>query len=48
MEALHTDKVEIGEAAKDLFPAEEGQEVLVKFFNAEGTLLGQSETTLVK
>jgi hypothetical protein len=48
MEALHTDKVEVGEAAKDLFPAEEGQEVLVKFFNAAGDFLGQSETTLVK
>ncbi|MCM1990258.1 hypothetical protein [Oceanirhabdus seepicola] len=48
MEALHDDKVVVGETAKDLFPVEADQEVLVKFFNAEGTLLGQSETTLVK
>lgn len=48
MTSLHDNKVKVGETVKDLFPAEADQAVVVKFFNAEGTLLGQSETTLVK
>lgn len=47
MVALHDDKVAIGTTAKELFPAEEGQTVLINFFNANGVLLGHSETTLV-
>ncbi|MCM1991836.1 hypothetical protein [Oceanirhabdus seepicola] len=47
MEPLHNDKIAIGEVAKELFPAKEGQTVVVKFFDANGTLLGESETTLV-
>ncbi len=48
MEALHDDKVEIGKTAKELFPADEGQTVLIKFFNADGNLLGETETTLIQ
>ncbi|WBW97295.1 hypothetical protein [Oceanirhabdus sp. W0125-5] len=46
VEPIQEDKAPIGEAAL-IFPAKEGQEVIIIFFDANGAFLGESRTTLV-